>query len=137
MIEKVFDRIVYAIDVDAEFKIRFDEDGDKKEKIVTALIDTGATDIYIRRDIIEDMGARVDAGRYIKTANGSAFSGMCKIDLIFGEYKFYNVRAYTLDNMKSDMLIGMSVLNKGNVSIRNDAGFTIFNFEKIDKPLII
>ena len=135
MSEIAFTSLVDSIVTEVEIVSRHSEN---KQKIkVNALIDTGATDIFINPDVADRLKANISSSGLTHTANGPVKAGSCIITLDFCGYTFYNVKAFILPNMHSDLLLGMNILNTGNSSIRTDAGVTIFSFEKVIKPLII
>ena len=89
---------------------------------VTFLLDTGATDVAIPKQVADVIGLPYGAPMRVNTANGSATAYRTEIqNLNIGEFHFGQVRASILPGMKdNEILLGMSALKQVEFSQRGD-----------------
>ena len=89
---------------------------------VTFLLDTGATDVAVPKQVADAIGLPYGAQIRVGTANGQATAYRTEIrNLNIGELKFTEVRASILPGMNGDeILLGMSALKRVEFSQRGD-----------------
>lgn len=83
-------------------------------RIVTFLLDTGATDVAVSDELARTLGLRPGAYISSQTANGVITARQTTLsEVSVGEIRLYNVRASILPGMQSDeVLLGMSFLRQ-------------------------
>ncbi len=92
------------------------------------LVDTGASDVSISGQFAEQLGIRSNAAIRTQTANGATVGYMTRLDSVkLGGIEERNVAAIIVKDLGTDMLLGMSFLNRmdvrlhrGIMTIRND-----------------
>lgn len=97
---------------------------------VKAIWDTGATDCAISRQIAENLGLIPIQKTIVCTANGEALQNVYAINLALpNNVLLSNVVVTEVPSIGSaDMLIGMSVITKGDFSISNYNNETVMSF---------
>lgn len=93
----------------------------------SVLVDTGATDVSISRHFADRLGISSQAALRTQTANGATVAYMTRLDSVkLGGIEERDVAALIVDHLDTDMLLGMSFLNRmdvrlhqGNMTIRS------------------
>lgn len=82
------------------------------------LVDTGATDVSISGQFAERLGITSTAAIRTQTANGDAVGYMTRLDSVkLGGIEERNVAAIIVNNLSTDILLGMSFLNRMDVRL--------------------
>ncbi len=82
------------------------------------MVDTGATDVAISRQVAERLGIRSTDAIRTQTANGDAVAYMTRLASVkLGGIEVHNVAAIISPNLEGDMLLGMSFLNRMDVRL--------------------
>jgi aspartyl protease family protein len=85
------------------------------------LVDTGATDVSISRQLAERLGITSVSAIRTQTANGEAIGYMTRLDSIkIGGIEERNVAAIIVDNLSSDALLGMSFLSRMDIRLHQN-----------------
>ncbi len=84
----------------------------------TIMVDTGATDVAISARFAEQLGIQSNHAARIQTANGATVAYMTRLQSIkLGGIEANNVAATIVPNLDTDMLLGMSFLNRMDVRL--------------------
>lgn len=95
----------------------------------TAVWDTGATNTGISHKVFNELGLIPIDKSYIRAVNNISESDIALIDLEFLEnLKIKDVRAGICQLYDCDVLIGMDVIQKGDISISHTGNKTLFSF---------
>lgn len=127
VIEYKYDRIQNRI------KSRVKLIGNGNEIEVNALWDTGATNTCISNKIASKLNLIVYGNLAMNTANGETIANVYIVDFsIESKILFKNnvVFSANLNNQDVDMLIGMDIIQLGNMRLINENNRTCFVFEK-------
>lgn len=132
-----FDNIVNRILIDCSIGIPHVEGGDKPMK---ALWDTGACCTCISKSVASAMGlVKVNERELIGADNQPFMADVFCVRLTMGHFVigFIEVCGIPMDGKAENMIIGMDVITKGDLSITNYQGKTVLTFrepslEKID-----
>ena len=103
--------------------------GNKKIK-VNALWDTGATDSAIIPSVAKNLNLISIDRCKLNSINKSEMAGIVKITVDIPNLgKIENIRVAVCNLIKGvDMLIGMDIIQRGDLSISNGEGKTLFTF---------
>lgn len=86
----------------------------------SVLVDTGATDVSISRDLANKLGIQSTAAIRTQTANGQAVAYMTRLTSVkLGGIEVSDVAAIIAPGLGEDMLLGMSFLNRMDVRLYN------------------
>jgi len=92
---------------------------------VVFLIDTGATNVSVSRDLAIRAGIRKCQSHQVMTANGSVNACMATVpEITFGAFQLTNIEVMVMPNMSDEALLGMNAL-------RN------FRIEQVDRVMRI
>jgi aspartyl protease family protein len=95
------------------------------------LVDTGATDVSISRQLAERLGITSGMAVRAQTANGAAIGYAIRLDSVsLGGIIERNVAAIVVENPGTDALLGMSFLNRMDVRLHQG----IMTIRSTDKP---
>lgn len=95
----------------------------------TAVWDTGATNTGISHKVFNELGLIPIDKSYIRAVNNISESDIALIDLEFLEnLKIKDVRAGICQLYDCDVLIGMDVIQKGDIAISHTGNKTLFSF---------
>ena len=84
----------------------------------TIMVDTGATDVAISARFAEQLGIQSNHAVRTQTANGATVAYMTRLQNIkLGGIEANNVAATIVPNLDTDMLLGMSFLNRMDVRL--------------------
>jgi aspartyl protease family protein len=84
----------------------------------TIMVDTGATDVAISSKFAEQLGIQSNQAIRTQTANGDTVAYMTRLKSIkLGGIEENNVAATIVPNLGTDMLLGMSFLNRMDVRL--------------------
>ncbi|MBI3902188.1 MAG: retroviral-like aspartic protease family protein [Nitrosomonadales bacterium] len=84
----------------------------------TVMVDTGATDVAISARFAEQLGLQSNQAIRTQTANGATVAYMTRLQSIkLGGIVANNVAASIVPNLGTDMLLGMSFLNRMDVRL--------------------
>ncbi|GMO56952.1 MAG: hypothetical protein Ta2D_02350 [Rickettsiales bacterium] len=89
--------------------------------------DTGAMLCVMDNKKAEEMNLKIIQEVFCNTPNGTFETKMYEIDLRIGDLFFQKIEVLG-GNMRDDFLIGMNVINKGELNIKNEKE-TILSFE--------
>ena len=82
------------------------------------LVDTGASDVSISKRFANRLGITSHAAIRTQTANGATVGYMTRLDSVkLGGIEERNVAAIIVNNLGTDMLLGMSFLNRMDVRL--------------------
>jgi len=82
------------------------------------IVDTGATDVAISGKFAEQLGIQSNQAIRTNTANGTTVAYMTRLQSIkLGGIEANNVAASIVPNLGTDMLLGMSFLNRMDVRL--------------------
>ena len=88
----------------------------------TVIVDTGATDVAISSKFAEQLGIQSNQAIKTQTANGDTIAYMIRLKSIkLGGIEANNVAATIVPNLGTDMLLGMSFLNRMDVRLYKGA----------------
>lgn len=100
---------------------------------VNALWDTGASNTCISNKVATELNLIVYGNLAMNTANGETFANVYTVDLLIENklpLKNNVVFSANLNNQDIDMLIGMDIIQLGNMQLINENNKTHFIFEK-------
>ena len=84
----------------------------------TVMVDTGATDVAISSKFAEQLGIQSNQAIRTQTANGDTVAYMTRLKSIkLGSIEANNVAATIVPNLGTDILLGMSFLNRMEVRL--------------------
>ena len=84
----------------------------------TVMVDTGATDVAISSKFAEQLGIKSNQAIRTQTANGDTVAYMTRLKSIkLGGIEANNVAATIVPNLGTDILLGMSFLNRMEVRL--------------------
>jgi predicted aspartyl protease len=99
---------------------------------VYALVDTGASNTCISKQLADKLDLEIVGGGLMDTAGGLCEANLYEIDLIMrNNVSFSNIRAMeftSADNRAFDILIGMDILTLGDLAITNHNHQTVLSF---------
>jgi len=99
------------------------------------LVDTGATDVAISRQFAERLGITSITATRTQTANGETVAYMIRLDSVkLGGIEEKNVSAIIVNNLSTDMLLGMSFLNRMDVRLHQGI-MTIRSANNLNDPI--
>lgn len=97
---------------------------------VSAIWDTGATQTCISTHIVKELGLTAIGYETVHTANGITDVGQYIVDVVLPNR--INVKGARVNEFTGgpsiDMLIGMDIISKGDLSITNANGKTVVSF---------
>ncbi len=109
-----------------------DKDIDQ-EKGVKALWDTGAMCTCISLKLADSLGLQPDDYGWVNGANNQPFQApIYSVQLKMGHFSIPYLRVYGLpmDGQENDVIIGMDVMVKGDLSVTNYEGKTVLTFRE-------
>lgn len=128
MINKTYGSIVRSISLEVKVFNAYKDNG---FYTATGIVDTGASDVCISKNIAEAIAVEGEGSIEMKTANGPSESSSCTIKLEMDDYTFNYMDAVILPNLNDDtVLIGLGLLNLGDTYIKTSSGKTEFCFDK-------
>lgn len=84
----------------------------------SVLVDTGATDISISRDLANQLGIQSNAAMRTRTASGETVGYMTRLNSVkLGGIEATDVAALIVPELGEDTLLGMSFLNRMDVRL--------------------
>jgi predicted aspartyl protease len=95
-----------------------------------ALWDTGATGTVINKKVVDELGLKPVGIAKVNHANGESMVNTYMVNVILpNDMGIHSIKV--TDGILSgfDLLIGMNVISKGDFSICNKDGMTIFSFQ--------
>lgn len=98
-------------------------------KQFTAIWDTGASSSAISPRVVRELGLIPTGWGFSDTASGRAKVQKYGVNIILPSNVGFTSVEVSCNNMKIDILIGMDIITKGDFSITNKKGKTIFTFQ--------
>ena len=133
ILKKSFNEIVEAVITECYVVMPegiVDENGDRRYcKLENAVWDTGATNSIISRDVVDALGLKPTGRSSISSFAGIVDTDVYTIDLCFENgYRIEGVEVMCGDYIDYDMLIGIDVVNQGEIFVSTFGGKTTFYF---------
>lgn len=98
-------------------------------KTFTAIWDTGASSSAISQRVVDELGLVPTGWGFSDTALGRAKVQKYGVNIILPSNVGFTSIEVSCNNMKVDVLIGMDIITKGDFSITNKKGKTLFTFQ--------
>lgn len=125
--DRIVNRILITCNIDKP------KTGESLSSSVVALWDTGATKTCISEALVHQLGLAPDDIMDLKMADSSIHqSNVYSVQITMGKFiiPFIRVCDLPMINTGHDVIIGMDVMNRGDLSITNYQGKTILSFRE-------
>lgn len=123
--DSIKDRIIITC------KVSLPDSDDSSRSLSRALWDTGATKTCISINLANELGlSPIDRTKVVGANNEPFFAPVFCVQLRMGSFliPIQNVIGLPMDGTDRDLIIGMDIISKGDLSITNYSGRTVITF---------